>query len=53
MRRFLAILFVSIALLGSTVALTGCIVVPPAHHGRVWVPGYWGPGHVWARGYWR
>ncbi|WP_266160895.1 hypothetical protein [Dyella silvatica] len=52
MRRFTSILLLSAALLGSTMSLTGCIVVAPRHE-RVWVPGYWGPPHVWVGGYWR
>ena len=53
MRRLLSTLMLSVVLLGSTVALTGCIVVPPARPVRVWVPGYWAPSHIWVHGYWR
>lgn len=53
MRRFMSTVLMSVALLGSTVALTGCIVVPPARPVHVWVPGYWSPAHVWVGGYWR
>ncbi len=53
MRRLLSTLLFSVALLGGTLALSGCIVVAPARPGHVWVPGYWAPGHVWVHGYWR
>jgi hypothetical protein len=52
MRRLLSALLVSAALLGGSLSLTGCVVVP-AHRARVWVPGYWAPHHVWVGGHWR
>ncbi|GLQ51279.1 hypothetical protein ACFFJT_08755 [Dyella flava] len=52
MRRYLSVLLIALAVLGGTLAQTGCIVVAP-RPARVWVPGYWGPGHVWVGGYWR
>ena len=43
------------ALIGSSVMLSGCIVLPPRGgcHARVWAPGYEGPTHVWIGGHWR
>ncbi|BFI95769.1 MAG: hypothetical protein RSP_12790 [Rhodanobacter sp.] len=52
MRRCLSACLLAVALIGGSVALTGCVVVAP-RHARVWVPGYWGAGHVWVGGYWR
>ena len=52
MRRFLSASLLAIALITSSVALTGCVMVAP-RPARVWVPGYWGAGHVWVGGYWR
>jgi hypothetical protein len=52
MRRFLSTSLIAIALVGGSVALTGCIVEAP-RPARVWVPGYWGSGHVWVGGHWR
>jgi hypothetical protein len=52
MRRYLSVFLIALAVLGGTLAQTGCIVVP-ARPARVWIPGYWGPGHVWVGGYWR
>lgn len=54
MRRLMMICLGTAALLVSTAGLTGCIVVAPRHHyDRVWVPGYWSPGHVWVEGRYR
>jgi hypothetical protein len=55
MRRFLSSCLMAAALLGSSLSLGGCIVVPPrgGYHARVWAPGYWAPEHVWVRGRWR
>ncbi len=53
MRRSLRNMFAAALLLTASVSLSGCIVVPARSHGRVWVPGYWGPPHVWVRGHWR
>jgi hypothetical protein len=52
MRRYLSVFLFSLAVLGGTLAQTGCIVVP-ARPARVWVPGYYAPGGVWVGGYWR
>ncbi len=53
MRRLVAHLLLAAALLGGALALSGCVIVPPRAHARVWVPGYWGPPHVWIAGHWR
>jgi hypothetical protein len=52
MRRYLSVFLIALAVLGGTLAQTGCVVVAP-RPARVWVPGYWGAGHVWVGGYWR
>lgn len=53
MRRLMSICLLAVALLGIGTTLSGCVVVAPPRHARVWVPGYWGYGHVWVGGYWR
>lgn len=55
MRRLMMICLSTVTLLISMAALTGCIVVAPrhSHYERVWVPGYWSPGHVWVEGRYR
>lgn len=55
MRRFMSSCLMAAALLGGSLSLGGCIVVPPrgGYHARVWVPGYWAPEHVWVGGRWR
>jgi WXXGXW repeat (2 copies) len=55
MRRLMMICLATAALFASTAALTGCIVEAPRrpHYERVWVPGYWAPGHVWVEGRYR
>lgn len=54
MRRLMSSCLLAAALLGGSLALTGCVVVPPrGYHARVWVPGYWAPRHVWIGGHWR
>ena len=54
MRRFLSTVLLGAALLGGTMSLSGCIVVPPPrpYHQRVWIAGYWAPQHVWVAGHW-
>lgn len=52
MRRFLSSCLLATALIGGSVAMTGCVVVAP-RHARVWVPGYWARGHVWVGPHWR
>jgi hypothetical protein len=52
MRRYLSTILIALAVLGGTLVQTGCVVVAP-RSGRVWVPGYWAPGHVWMGGHWR
>jgi hypothetical protein len=54
MRRFMSSCLIAAALIGGSLSLTGCIVAPPRVYGpRVWVRGYWGPGHVWVGPHWR
>lgn len=53
MRRALSVLFIAALLSVGSVSLTGCVMVPPRGHARIWVPGYWAPQHVWVGGYWR
>ena len=55
MRRFLSSCLMAAALLGGSLSVGGCVVVPPrgGYHARVWLPGYWAPEHVWVRGRWR
>ena len=52
MRRYLSTVLIALAVMGGTMAQTGCVVVAP-RPAHVWVPGYWGGGHVWVRGYYR
>jgi hypothetical protein len=53
MRRIFSSLLVAALLVFGSVSLTGCVVVPPRGHARLWVPGYWAPRHVWVGGHWR
>ncbi|MFK2898954.1 hypothetical protein ISP15_01210 [Dyella jejuensis] len=52
MRRHLSVFLIALAVLCGTVMQAGCVVVSP-RPARVWVPGYWGPGHMWVGGHWR
>jgi hypothetical protein len=55
MRRFMSACLIAAALIGGSLAMTGCVVVAPrgGYHAGVWVPGYWASGHVWVGGHWR
>ena len=53
MRRFISCCLIAVAVIGSSFAMTGCVVVPPRGHVRVWVPGYGGPSHIWVGGHYR
>ncbi|PWK85281.1 YXWGXW repeat-containing protein [Fulvimonas soli] len=53
MRRIASVLLLSTLLLGTGLSLTGCVVVPPREHARVWVPGHWAGPHTWVDGHWR
>ena len=54
MRRFMSACLIAAALIGGSLAMTGCVVVAPRrYHAGVWVPGYWASGHVWVGGHWR
>lgn len=55
MRRFIFVGLIAAALIGGSLAMTGCVAVAPrdGYHARVWVPGFWAPRHVWAGGHWR
>lgn len=52
MRRYLSTILIALAVFGGIAMQTGCVVVAP-RPARVWVPGYWAPGHVWVEGRWR
>ena len=55
MRRFMSTCLIAAALIGGSLAMTGCVVVAPrrGYRAGVWVPGYWAPRHVWVGGHWR
>lgn len=53
MRRILSSLLITALLAIGSVSLSGCVVVPPRGHARIWVPGYWAPPHVWIGAHWR
>lgn len=53
MRRFLRACLISLALLGGSAMVSGCIIVPP-RGAQVWVPGHWAHGgNMWVGGHWR
>lgn len=53
MCRFLRVCLVSLALLGGSAMVSGCVIVPP-RGAQVWVPGHWArDGNLWVGGHWR